>query len=152
MTDDTGMFQHAVYGVPDPKHGYCIDDNARALIAALLHAKLRGPDERAVPLSRYLMFLAYAWNEETRAFRNFMGYDRRWLEATGSFDSQGRTLWALGQTVAMAPDSTSRRLALNLAEKAMGGGAEVRVRAVVGVRADRVGLVAACRAGPRTGG
>ncbi len=117
MSDDTGMFQHAVFAMPDPNHGYCIDDNARALIAALLHSELRGYNERVVPIHRYLTFLAYAYNEETRRFRNFMGYDRRWLEATGSPDSQGRTIWALGLAVELAPDESIRELALNLFER-----------------------------------
>jgi predicted dehydrogenase len=114
MTDDTGIFQHAVHGVPDPNHGYCIDDNARALIAALLHAQLRGHDERVVPMARYLGFLAYAYNEKRQRFRNFMGYDRRWLEDEGSQDSQARTYWALGLTVHLAPTSDIRELAQNL--------------------------------------
>ncbi len=121
MTDDTGMFQHARYAVPDLNHGYCIDDNARALIAALLHAKLRGYDERVVPLQRYLGFLAYAFNEDNGTFRNFMGYDRRWLEPEGSKDSQGRTVWALGLSVAMAPTEPVRELSRELLRKALPG-------------------------------
>ncbi len=119
MTDDTGMYQHAVHGVPDPNHGYCIDDNARALIAALLHAQLHGHDERVVPLTRYLGFLTYAYNEETGRFRNFMGYDRHWLEAEGSKDSQARTLWALGLTIDLAPKSDVRELAQNVFLRAL---------------------------------
>ena len=111
LTDDTGMFQHALFATPDPRHGYCIDDNARALIAALVHARLRGYDERVVPLNRYLAFLTYAFNEELGQFRNFMGYDRRWLEDFGSHDSQGRTIWTLGLAVAMAPHEHVRELA-----------------------------------------
>lgn len=119
MTDDTGMYQHAVHGVPDPNHGYCIDDNARALIAALLHAQLRGYDERTVPLSRYLGFLTYAYNADTGKFRNFMGYDRHWLEAEGSQDSQARTFWALGLAVQTAPSSDARELSQNLFLRAL---------------------------------
>lgn len=121
MTDDTGMFQHALYSVPDPHHGYCIDDNARALIAAVLHAGLVGHDDLAVPLHRYLSFLHYAYNESTGVFRNFMAYDRHWLEDAGSPDSQGRTIWALGTTVAQAPDNDTRDLALELLRKALPG-------------------------------
>ena len=121
MTDDTGMLQHAIYAVPDPRHGYCIDDNARALIAALLHAQLFGYNEQAVPLHRYLMFIAYAYNEETGEFRNFMGYDRNWLEDSGSPDSQGRAIWALGCAVATGPDNDTRDLAAELLCKALPG-------------------------------
>lgn len=97
MCDDTGLFQHAVFGVPDRHHGYCIDDNARAL---LLCCTLGG---RAMTqplidslLPRFAAFLQHGWNPGNQRFRNFMGYDRRWLEATGSEDSHGRTMWALG--------------------------------------------------------
>lgn len=119
MSDDTGLFQHALFGVPDPRHGYCIDDNDRALIAGLLHSQLRGYDERVVPVNRYLTFIAYAYNEQERRFRNFMGYDRRWLEETGSHDSRGRTIWALGVAVRLAPSESLGELAWNLFHKAL---------------------------------
>jgi len=95
MCDDTGIFQHAVHGVPDRHHGYCVDDNARAL---LLCCKIVGPDAalaKAMAL-RFAAFIQHAWNPANGRFRNFMGYDRRWLEPAGSEDSHGRTLWALG--------------------------------------------------------
>lgn len=114
LTDDTGMFQHATHLLPDPTHGYCIDDNARALIAALLHAQLRGYDEHTVPLQRYLGFVAYALNPTNGRFRNFMSYDRRWLEDAGSEDSHGRAIWALGIAVQRAPSPTVRELAAKL--------------------------------------
>ena len=120
LTDDTGLYQHAVYATPDRRHGYCIDDNARALIAALYHARLEGPDEARVPIHTYLAFLAYAYNPQPQQFRNFMGYDRGWLEDRGSHDSQGRTLWALGLAVQMAPSASVRGLALDLYGKALG--------------------------------
>ena len=121
MTDDTGLFQHALYSVPDPHHGYCIDDNARALLTALIHAELFGHDEHIVPLHRYLMFMAYAFNNEAGVFRNFMSYDRRWLEDAGSPDSQGRAIWALGTAVAHAPDGDTHDLASELFRKALPG-------------------------------
>lgn len=125
MTDGTGILQHAVYGVPDPNHGYCIDDNARALIAAVHHAKLFGYDEDALPLSKYLAFVAYAYNEEIGAFRNFMSYDRRWLEERGSEDSQGRAIWALGLTVRDAPTADLQNLAGDLFRKGLPGVAKL---------------------------
>ena len=114
MTDDTGMFQHAVFATPDADHGYCIDDNARALIVAVRHAALFGHDEERISVHRYLGFLHHARNDRTGAFRNFMGYDRRWLESEGSNDSQGRTVWALGEAVRLAPDTNTLRLAESL--------------------------------------
>ncbi len=119
LTDDTGMFQHALYATPDANHGYCIDDNARALLAGLLHARLRGHDERAVPLHTYLGFLSYAYNNDNGKFRNFMGYDRRWLEEEGSTDSQGRTLWALGTAAWLGPTDPIRRLSTDLYHRSL---------------------------------
>lgn len=96
MTDSTGMFQHAVLGVPDPSEGYTTDDNARALVlAAMLYE--RSCDKRYEELMvRYLSFLLYA--EKGRWFRNFMGYDRHFTEKRGSEDCFGRCLLALGYT------------------------------------------------------
>jgi glycosyltransferase involved in cell wall biosynthesis len=108
MCDDTGLMQHAVHSVPDRAHGYCVDDNARAL---LLACALNGPGEQHLPdilATRLAAFVQHAWNPETRRFRNFMGFDRRWLEAAGSEDSHGRTLWALG-TCARDDRNASRR-------------------------------------------
>lgn len=109
MCDDTGLMQHAIHAVPDRAHGYCIDDNARAL---LLACALNAPGERPLPdslVSKLAAFIQHAWNPGTRRFRNFMGYDRRWLEDSGSEDSHGRTLWALG-VCARSDASASRRL------------------------------------------
>jgi len=111
LTDDTGMFQHAVHQLPDPNHGYCVDDNCRALIAAVFDAELRGLDRDRCPLDRYLGFVAYAWNPDTGRFRNFMSYDRRWLEEAGSDDSHARTVWSLGVTVRRAPNASIRETA-----------------------------------------
>jgi hypothetical protein len=100
MSDAVGMFQHAAYRVPDRNHGYCIDDNARALMTMVR----RGEDGRAAALaSTYAAFIQHGWNSTERRFRNFMAYDRRWLEDCGSEDSNGRTIWALGLTAARAP-------------------------------------------------
>ena len=96
MCDDTGLFQHAVHAVPDRLHGYCVDDNARAL---LLACALNAPGEERLPealTTRLAAFVQHAWNPDTRRFRNFMSFDRRWLEPSGSEDSHGRSLWALG--------------------------------------------------------
>ncbi len=95
MTDDTGMFQHAIFTVPNYQEGYTIDDNARALIVSALLEEL-GNVETAGLMSRYFAFVWYAFNAKTGRFRNFMDYQRNWLEENGSDDSHGRTLWALG--------------------------------------------------------
>ena len=97
MSDATGMLQHAIYSVPDRRHGYCIDDNARALI---LVSQIEDVSEtvRDKWTSIYASFVQYAWNPEARRFRNFMHYDRTWCEDVGSEDSNGRAIWALGVT------------------------------------------------------
>ena len=95
MTDDTGMLQHALFTLPNYREGYTIDDNARALMVSVLADEL-GHSEGAEIASRYLAFICYAFNGETKRFRNFMDYQRNWLEESGSDDSHGRTLWALG--------------------------------------------------------
>ncbi|WP_324806396.1 glycosyltransferase family 4 protein [Sphingomonas sp. LY29] len=100
MSDGVGMLQHGVFGIADRHHGYCIDDNARALLAMVLRGN--GPDEQQLA-SSYAAFVDHGWNADTGRFRNFMGFDRRWLEDVGSDDSNGRTLWAIGLTAARAP-------------------------------------------------
>ncbi|UZK65640.1 glycosyltransferase family 4 protein [Sphingomonas sp. M1-B02] len=97
MSDATGMLQHSIYSVPDRRHGYCIDDNARALI---LMSKMDDVDEvvRDKWTSVYASFVQYAWNADARRFRNFMNFDRTWCEDVGSEDSNGRAIWALGVT------------------------------------------------------
>ncbi|SDA17282.1 glycosyltransferase family 4 protein [Sphingomonas sp. NFR15] len=97
MSDSTGMFQHAIFSVPDRRHGYCIDDNARALMLTCKMDAL-ADDTRDKWMTIYESFLQYAWNPEARRFRNFMRFDRTWCEDAGSEDSNGRTLWALGVT------------------------------------------------------
>lgn len=100
MTDSTGLFQHAVYTVPNLSEGYCTDDNARALILALRLEEL-GLGGNAVGrlCSTYSAFLHHAFHQEARKFRNFMSFERQWLEPVGSADSQGRALWGLGFSV-----------------------------------------------------
>jgi glycosyltransferase involved in cell wall biosynthesis len=94
MTDDTGMFQHSRFGVADRDHGYCIDDNARALALVSLADDL--PAVLRARLSAvYASFVQHAWNPDLGVFRNFMHYGRHWLEDAGSSDSNGRTLMSL---------------------------------------------------------
>src|SRR5690606_1203463 len=107
LTDDVGILQHAKSFVPLRDHGYCTDDNARALIVAL---KLRRHVEETSVLDelavRYLAFLQHAFNAERGAFRNFLGYDRRWLEDVGSPASHGRGIWAIGVAAAAWNDAS----------------------------------------------
>ena len=95
LTDDTGIFQHAIFTIPNYREGYTTDDNARALMVSALLEEI-GNTEAVDLATRYLAFTWYAFNTETRRFRNFMDYQRQWLEDSGSDDSHGRALWALG--------------------------------------------------------
>jgi glycosyltransferase involved in cell wall biosynthesis len=119
LCDGTGMLQHAVHSVADRAHGYCVDDNARAL---LLSSALVGSGEAQLAdtvTSQFAAFIQHAWNPGTRRFRNFMSYDRRWLEPTGSEDSHGRTLWALGECARHDTDLSRRRWATGLFKTAL---------------------------------
>ena len=119
MTDDTGLFQHAVHSVPDRAHGYCVDDNARGLLVA---TALHGLGEVRLPeamTSAYAAFVQHAFNPDSKRFRNFMSFDRRWLEPQGSEDSHGRTLWALGAVARHEPNGPRRRWAAGLFAEAL---------------------------------
>lgn len=113
MTDSCGMIQHSIFAIPDRDHGYCVDDNCRALM--LMH-RIGGEEEaRADQLAHiYASFVQHAWNGERGRFRNFMAFDRSWLEAEGSEDSFGRSLWAIGATSVQARATNLRRWALTL--------------------------------------
>ncbi len=122
LTDDVGILQHAKYIIPDRYHGYCTDDNARALIAVLMSQDMIADDETVTNMACiYLGFLHHAFNEENGRFRNFMGYDRRWLEEAGSEDSHGRALWGLGETVSLSKSDDIAAAAQNIFEKALPG-------------------------------
>jgi glycosyltransferase involved in cell wall biosynthesis len=120
LCDNTGMLQHAVHSVGDRAHGYCVDDNARAL---LLSSALANSGENKllseIDTARFAAFVQHAWNPDTRRFRNFMSYDRRWLEESGSEDSHGRTLWALAECARMDGDSSRRIWAATLFKTAL---------------------------------
>lgn len=95
ITDDTGIFQHTKFGVPDRSKGYTTDDNARALIAAVLLYSSKKDSVTLDLIHTYISFIHHAQNTEGN-FRNFMDYNRSFMEDSGSEDCQGRTLWALG--------------------------------------------------------
>lgn len=113
MSDSTGMLQHSIYSIPDRRHGYCIDDNVRAL---MLLTRMDNLDEvlRDKWMTIYQSFIQYAWNPDVRRFRNFMNFDRTWCEDFGSEDSNGRTLWALGVTARDATLTKHRDWAMSM--------------------------------------
>lgn len=137
MTDKNGLIQHASHSVPNMAEGYCTDDNARALILTVHLEELgclsTGLERMA---NRYAAFIDSAYNPDTKRFRNFLGQDCRWLEATGSEDSQGRTVWALGACAGRSKRSKLRSWAeLNFPKAA------APLRATISPRAWAFGLL-----------
>jgi glycosyltransferase involved in cell wall biosynthesis len=96
LTDSIGIFQHAAYAMPSYADGYCTDDNARALLLMVLLESSHDTPARRQLATKYSAFMQHAFDRDRRRFRNFMGFDRRWLETTGSDDCFGRCLWVLG--------------------------------------------------------
>ena len=118
MADETGILQHAIFTVPNYHEGYCTDDNARALMVSTLLEEL-GNKEALELASRYLAFVWYAFNAESGRFRNFMDYQRHWLEDSGSDDSYGRALWALGTVLGRSNTPALHSMAGWLFEQAL---------------------------------
>ena len=120
LCDNTGLLQHAVHSVADRSHGYCVDDNARALLLSCALAN-SGETEllSEIETARFAAFIQHAWNPVTSRFRNFMSYDRRWLEESGSEDSHGRTLWALAECARHDTHPSRRRWAAALFKTAL---------------------------------
>lgn len=104
MTDSTGIFQHAIFSVPNFSQGYCTDDNARAFILAVLLSELGEEPEHVRTLATtYAAFLHHAFDAKTKRFHNHLSFDRRWLDEQGSEDCQARAVWALGVGVGRSP-------------------------------------------------
>ncbi|MBC8063570.1 MAG: glycosyltransferase family 4 protein [Chlorobia bacterium] len=120
LTDDTGILQHASGPIPNRNEGYCVDDNARALLVCARLSRLgmlTGPVEQMA--NTYLSYLQHAWSPSTGRFRNFMAYNRTWLDDVGSEDSHGRAVWGLGEWTASNIRSDLRRVGLLMLEKAL---------------------------------
>ncbi len=120
MSDSTGILQHACYSIPNHHEGYCTDDNARALMLTVLLEDL-GKDSREVhqAATAYAAFLNYAFVPERGRFRNFMSFDRHWMEQDGSDDSQGRAIWALGTCVGRSRRRSFQYWAIQLFQQAL---------------------------------
>lgn len=122
MSDGTGIFQHAIFNVPNFHEGYCTDDNARAFILCCMIDDLGGT---AVQQSlnqhatAYIAFLAAALDYKTGRFRNFMSHGRQWLEDAGSEDSHARALWAAGTGAGRAHNDGHRKLSAQLFEQGL---------------------------------
>jgi len=121
MTDDTGMLQHATFEIPRYSDGYCLDDNARALLLMthLEEAGTEAPDVIRTLATRYLAFVSHAFDETSGRFSNFMTYARTWHDGPGSDDSHGRALWALGTVIGRSSDPGRRGLCTRLFHAAL---------------------------------
>ncbi len=119
MSDSTGVFQHAIFTVPWFEHGYCTDDNARALLLSALVENLGDPAPLMEIQGAAAAFLQNAFVHATGRFRNFMTFERHWMEQSGSEDSHGRAMWALGALVGQTRQPSLRAWAANLFENAL---------------------------------
>ena len=116
LTDDTGLIQHAIYSTPRYMEGYCLDDNCRALLLTALAPEFNRDDSLNLTnlADRYLAFVTYAFDPDTRKFRNFMSYSRQWLESEGSEDSQARAIWCLGGFAARTRNKSQASCAIEV--------------------------------------
>jgi glycosyltransferase involved in cell wall biosynthesis len=122
MTDSTGIFQHAIFSVPNFSEGYCTDDNARAFILAVLLSELGEDPERVRTLATtYAAFLYHAFDLKAKRFHNHLSFDRRWRDEQGSEDCQARALWALGVGVGRSPYGSFQIMAGQLFALALPG-------------------------------
>ncbi|MEP6669155.1 MAG: glycosyltransferase family 4 protein [Chthoniobacter sp.] len=120
MSDHTGIFQHAIYNVPNYHEGYCTDDTARAFIFTVLLREMGDTSPEVNRLaSSYLAFLWYAFDANTRRFRNFMNHHREWIERAGSEDSHARALWAVGTALGRSRDEGHRNLCALLFQRGL---------------------------------
>ena len=140
MSDSTGIYQHAIGIVPDRRHGYCLDDNVRALMLTLCAEGL-DPAERQRLAVAYAGFIQHAWNDQVRAFRNFMNFDRTWCEDIGSEDSNGRTAWALGLVLEHGSDAGWTYWARRWLDQAL-----LALEGIESPRAVAFGMLGACAA------
>jgi glycosyltransferase involved in cell wall biosynthesis len=116
LTDDTGIVQHAKYGIPNLKEGYCLDDNARALIMAIMAHNRNNSREAFELLPIYLSYIHYMQTDDGN-FRNFLSFSRLYLDDIGSEDSFGRTIWSLGYLIAYASSDSYKEFATELFQR-----------------------------------
>jgi len=145
LTDDTGIIQHAKFGIPNLKEGYCLDDNARALIAVLM-SYWQKRDETALAMAPiYLSYIHYMQNKDG-TFRNFLSFNRNFLDDVGSEDSFGRTIWALGYLIHKAPNDAYYQTARLLFFEAVPN--FLKIQSIRGIANTMVGLSYYLRSNP----
>ena len=118
MTDDTGIIQHAKFGIPNLKDGYCLDDNARALLMSLMVYKQKKDSDALELCPVYLSYIHYMQNVDG-TFRNFLSFKRDYLDEHGSEDSFGRAIWALGYLLGNAPNDAYFQIGREIFFKAL---------------------------------
>lgn len=120
LSNSTGVLQHATFDVPSFTEGYCTDDNARALGLMVVLEELGLDTHRSVrAAAAYAAFLGHAFVPASGRFRNFLGFDRRWLDDIGTDDCLGRAVHALGMCIGRSRREPLRRWALRLFEPAV---------------------------------
>ena len=119
FTDCTGIFQHATYSIPNRNEGYCTDDNARALLVAVMNKYAQNDDSLDAQIATYLTFVHHSFNPENCLFRNFMSYDRKWLEESGSEDCNGRIIFVLGYIIKNTISNSMLRLVKSLFDQSI---------------------------------
>lgn len=119
LTDSTGILQHAKFGIPNYGDGYCLDDNARAALLMTMVYRLEKDSYVLDLLSKYISYIHYMQNDNG-TFKNFLSYDRRFLDETGSDDSFGRTIWALGYILRYPPDESFSQIVQDIFNKSVG--------------------------------
>lgn len=125
MTDSTGLIQHAIYGIPRRESGYTTDDNARALRLCVRLWNRHHGEPMLRRVTTYLSFLEYA-RGIGRGFHNYLGYERRWLDAEGCGDCQGQAVRALAEVLSSRLPGGHRALARELIDTVMPTLADVR--------------------------
>lgn len=116
MTNEIGMAQHAKYAIPDYRHGYCVDDNCRALMLCGM-ANILYPSRYDHLIDRYLAFICYMQRDDGQ-FRNFLSFDHQFLDENGTEDAFGRTIWSLGSLMKNEPQPHAQQLAKEMLDKA----------------------------------
>lgn len=117
LSDSTGIFQHATYSLPNRSEGYCTDDNARALMVSYINKYTMNDDSLDWYIDKYLAFVNHSFNPDTGLFRNFMSFERKWLEETGSEDCNGRIIFALGYIVKNTTSNSNLALTKSLIDR-----------------------------------
>ncbi len=118
LTDDTGIVQHAKYGIPNLKEGYCLDDNARALLMSSMAYHKNRTSESLDLMPIYLSYIHYMQNDDG-TFKNFLSFSRNYLDEVGSEDCFGRTIWALGYLICNSPNDSYHQVALDIFKKSL---------------------------------